>query len=33
MADKIGENLEQFLITGFWAFGLQNKIPGLEPLG
>ena len=33
MADKIGENLEQFLITVLWTFGLQNKIPDLEPVG
>ena len=33
IADKIGRNLGQLLITVLWTFGLQYKIPGLEPLG
>ena len=33
MADKIGWNLGQLLITGLHTFGLPYNIPGLEPLG
>ena len=33
MADEMGQNLGQLIITGLSAFGLPYKIPGLEPLG
>ena len=32
IADKIGWNLGQLLVTALWTFGLPHKIPGPEYL-